>query len=254
MRDSSQRFGTELAEDDLLTLHADTSGEGPKGNGGGQADAVMGGYGVMKLFANAVAIANDQGKPYGYAEAEGHMQIAFTMDVPEGPLKDTPGKFIARWDIDGSLTTSFSGAGTQNSSAYFRFWVWNSPVNFIASIANGEEYTSDSTVIYSEHSFNWGDRVTLGPNALVAASTEPTARPDQTVSSTATALFFNTIRWGGIVSAEDADGNPVTDFTAFDKNGKDWLIPAPVPEPSTLTILMVGFSLVLRGSYRHMFR
>ena len=55
----------------------------------------------------------------------------------------------------------------------------------------------------------------------------------------AIAEFFNSPDWGGITDVRDQTGNPVEHFTATGSESTDWSTPAAVPEPVTLTGLMM---------------
>lgn len=62
--------------------------------------------------------------------------------------------------------------------------------------------------------------------------------------SSAFANFESTTRWQGITDIRDDGGNLVTNATLDSASGADYL--NPVPEPATLTVLLVGFPWVFR--------
>ena len=72
----------------------------------------------------------------------------------------------------------------------------------------------------------------------------------------ASAAFFNTLAWGGIVSLADANGAAITDFTALSaETGFDYsrAYISPVPEPAPVTLLLTGglvLTLVVRRRQR----
>jgi hypothetical protein len=64
--------------------------------------------------------------------------------------------------------------------------------------------------------------------------------------STSTVDFWNTIRWGGLHAAYDAQGNLLQGVRLIASDGTDWTGPyaAPVPEPETYAMMMAGIGLL----------
>ena len=77
----------------------------------------------------------------------------------------------------------------------------------------------------------------------------------QPAVSTMVSDFGNTITWAGVSDLLDAEGNAVTDFTAFSSSGTDFRYrivpddidpPGNVPEPSTALLLLAGLAALSR--------
>jgi len=65
--------------------------------------------------------------------------------------------------------------------------------------------------------------------------------------------FGNTITWAGVADLRDADGNPITDFTAFSDSGTDFryaITAPPVPEPATVLLWAAGLAGLALGARR----
>jgi hypothetical protein len=60
--------------------------------------------------------------------------------------------------------------------------------------------------------------------------------PGSSVGGMAIANFSNTLRWGGITSALSDTGEPIDDLVATSVSGFDYTKPAPLPEPTSLTL------------------
>ncbi len=73
---------------------------------------------------------------------------------------------------------------------------------------------------------------------------DPASAKKGTVSVTGDAS--RSLRWGGIESVTDEEGNPITDWSITSDDGFDFSQPFPVPEPSSLfllsTILAAGLA------------
>ncbi|MDZ4659697.1 MAG: PEP-CTERM sorting domain-containing protein [Bythopirellula sp.] len=64
---------------------------------------------------------------------------------------------------------------------------------------------------------------------------------DNSFSSTFYANYGHTLRWGGITSVTDAaTGEPIEGWTMTSASGFDYAHPAPVPEPATVGLALLG--------------
>lgn len=62
--------------------------------------------------------------------------------------------------------------------------------------------------------------------------------------STANVDFSLSLSWKGISGLWDANGQPVTDFTALNAQGVDYALAAAVPEPGTWALMALGLALL----------
>jgi hypothetical protein len=90
--------------------------------------------------------------------------------------------------------------------------------------------------------FTVGEFGTIGFRFTIAAfvnsdgsTRDVSASKQGTVSVTGDAS--RSLRWGGIESVTDEEGNPITDWSITSDDGFDFSQPFPVPEPSSLFLL-----------------
>jgi len=89
--------------------------------------------------------------------------------------------------------------------------------------------------------FTWGAPFTLGVYATARAALRSslTTGPNES-----TVNFASTATWGGIGSVYHND-QPVADYAVDSASGTDWRLPHPVPEPGTLSALVLGLAALV---------
>lgn len=230
--------------------------------GGGSADASAQ-LGVIKVYAAALSAP---GGVIGRASAEG--AYAEDITVSSVGLNGTPGKITVgvtlqgfvdpQGSMGGSVDWSFNGSGflgswsTLSSPAF----PGSFPVNGVSAVAGGPLYYSaihDLTLSFIVGSaFNVTERLRVSTFKIDCGFN--VALCETTGAGSVNVDFGHSSYWNGVsaISLADANGNYVPAdlslFTATSSAGVDMMRSfAPVPEPASAAMLLLGLGGLLGG-------
>ncbi|MBK7423787.1 MAG: PEP-CTERM sorting domain-containing protein [Propionivibrio sp.] len=198
-------------------------------------------YGIFHAQASTQAHRDDPGHDYEAFQtfATGTFNQTLTIPAPFGVSNGSTGSFLLGWDVTGSASAT--------GSAYLGIIARTS-----ASLANINSYTlaimsNGHYDLISPISFIYGTPFQLTIDSYVQANVgydyRYTAAPTS-FSDTASADFLHTAILSS-VSVFDSTGAPVSGYVIVTDSGRPFLpTPAPVPEPETYAMLLVGLGLM----------
>jgi hypothetical protein len=192
--------------------------------------------------ANTIGPVNSFGAPaasgsagfFGGATARFTEDVTFTSDeLPVGAQIHLTGNLF----FDGDLSVGGDGSG----DAFVR--VQDSDIqpgigDFEVDTSGGSSAMHIFTTLPTSFTVENGISHLLDVSISVggALSDGSGSDPGSSVGGMAFADFSDTLRWGGITSALSDTSEPIDDLVATSVSGFDYTKPAPVPEPTSLTL------------------
>ena len=155
------------------------------------------------------------------------------------------GTATVRFDVSGSLGALSGGGSLDAAGADWNLYFQSG--NVIQSFSGAGSvndfsggFTSTGDINGGTYYVNFDFSYNLPIQVIVALNTSVSARS----TGTASALFGNTLEWGGITELRDSGGNLITNFSIASGSSVDWTqavsAPAAIPVPAAVWLFGSG--------------
>lgn len=228
-------------------------------------------YGALGLGLQSFASSATGGNPpHAYARSDAYGQALFgdTMTIDAPGLTGSSGRMTVSVTLDGDLhawdhSSDIGSAAREGFQADldFRLNFWDASVGGLLAATSAAAGASVSApgdahdpslpaVVTLEVPFVYGHAIYFENYLSIetgAYAEAPHLSPSDPAyafgrSGGADASFMHTAAWGGLSAITDGSGHAVTTYTLTSASGVDWsqAYAAPVPEPATATLLLMG--------------